>query len=77
MIPYADLERALARWKARLSNKEGATPEPTDEDVEMGTRPHGMDGLPPPRELTGEIDLSDDVVESVDIGRRPARTTRH
>ena len=73
MIPYQDLERALYRWKSR-STKEGATPEPTGED--LGTIPHGKNGLPPPMEHTGEIDLNgvndmnDHIVESVDVGRR-------
>ena len=70
MIPYEELERALARWKNRSSQKEGATPEPTGEVEEMGTAPHSVNGLPPAREQTGEIDLNDDVVESVDVGRR-------
>ena len=66
MIPYEDLERALARWKAR--GREGVTPQPVGEE-EYGAAPH-PDGLPPPTEQTGEIDLSDDIVESVEIRRR-------
>jgi hypothetical protein len=65
MIPYQELERALARWKAR--SKEGATPEPLGEEYDSSAR---AAGLPPPREQTGEIDVSDDVVESVDVHRR-------
>ena len=65
MIPYQELERALARWKARA--KEGATPQPVGEEYVSSGRP---DGLPPPREQTGEIDISDSVVESVDVHRR-------
>ena len=67
MIPFEDLERALARWKSR--GRDGATPEPTGE-VDIGTAPRSMDDLPAPMEQTGEIDLNDDVVESVDIHRR-------
>ncbi|MEA2699359.1 MAG: hypothetical protein QOI66_3630 [Myxococcales bacterium] len=36
----------------------------------MGTAPRSVDGLPAPMEQTGEIDLNDDVIESVDIHRR-------
>ena len=36
----------------------------------MGTAPRSVDDLPAPMEQTGEIDLNDDVVESVDIHRR-------
>lgn len=65
MIPYAELERALARWKAR--ERDGVTPEPVGGEHGIASR---RDGLPPPVEQTGEIDLSDDIVESVDIRRR-------
>jgi hypothetical protein len=67
MIPYEDLERALARWKSRA--RDGATPEPTGEVEELGTLPHNNNGLPPPREQTGEIDIGDEVVESIDVHR--------
>jgi hypothetical protein len=67
MIPYEELERALARWKAR--GREGVTPEPVGEDYGTATAPH-RDRMPPAIEQTGEIDLSDDIVESVDIRRR-------
>jgi hypothetical protein len=70
MIPYEELEKALARWRNRSSHKEGATPEPTGEVEEVGTAPHRVNGLPAPTELTGEIDMNDDVLESVDVGRR-------
>ena len=70
MIPYEELERALARWKNRSSHREGATPEPTGEVDEMGTAPHRVNGLPAPREQTGEINISDEVLESVDVSRR-------
>ena len=65
MIPFEELERALARWKAR--SREGVTPQPVPEEYASGAVP---DGLPPPSEHTGEIDLNDDVVESVDAPRR-------
>jgi hypothetical protein len=77
MIPYEELDRALARWKARAQNaagdpaKEfeasgpsGATPAPV---LAYGAVPDGeaeIEGLPPPPDRTGEIDLGDAVVES-------------
>jgi len=67
MIPFEDLERALARWKSR--GRDGATPEPTGE-VDMRTGSRGVSNLPPPMEQSGEIDLNDDVVESVDLHHR-------
>jgi hypothetical protein len=70
MIPYEELERAQARWKNRSSHKDGATPEPTGEVDGPGTAPLSVNGLPAPREQTGEINIGDDVLESVDVGRR-------
>ncbi len=66
MIPFQDLEKALARWKMR--SREGVTPQPLTE--EYGVAPEGPDGLPPASEQSGEIDLNDDIVESVDVPRR-------
>ncbi len=66
MIPYDELDRALARWKARSQNTstdaarefEESGPVPTmDADAEV-------DGLPAPPDRTGEIDLNEAVVES-------------
>ena len=64
MIPYEDLEKALFRWKSRLHD--GAAPEATGEaEEDLGTGPRYASGFPPPPEQTGEIDMNDEVVESV------------
>jgi hypothetical protein len=72
MIPYEELDRALARWKARSQNVDpdaarafeergaaGATPAPVTMEASAE-----IDGLPAPPDRTGEIDLGDAVVES-------------
>jgi len=61
MIPFSELEKALARWKARKQGGGDATPLPIEA---QGSIPRGVGGLPPPKEQTGEIDLSDESVES-------------
>jgi len=66
MIPYEELDKALARWKTRTQNAaaEGAR----ELEVSGGVPavvPRGVSGrLPPPPDSTGEIDLGDSVVES-------------
>ncbi|HET6280785.1 MAG TPA: hypothetical protein VFH73_07465 [Polyangia bacterium] len=60
MIPFSELEKALARWKNRKQGGD-ATPLPIEA---QGSIPRGAGGLPPPREQTGEIDLTDENVES-------------
>jgi hypothetical protein len=60
MIPFSELEKALARWKSRRQAGEG-TPLPVEA---QGSIPRGVGGLPPPKEQTGEIDLTDESVES-------------
>lgn len=65
MIPFQELEKALARWKSR--SREGVTPQPLPEEYEATP---DIDGLPPPSEHSGEIDLNEDIVESVDVPRR-------
>jgi hypothetical protein len=75
MIPYEELDRALARWKARSQNVDpdaarafeergsaGATPGPVLMEAEEASAE--IDGLPAPPDRTGEIDLGDSVVES-------------
>ena len=75
MIPYEELDRALARWKARSQNVDldaarafeehgaaGATPRPVTMEAEEASAE--IDGLPAPPDRTGEIDLGDAVVES-------------
>jgi hypothetical protein len=62
MIPYAELERALARWKARAHSD--AT-EVGGHDIvhssELGVRP----GAPQPNGTSNEIDINE-LVESYD-----------
>jgi hypothetical protein len=84
MIPYDELDRALARWKART---QGGAVESDHVSVESaavvgavtvvtdgyGSVPQpingaGVNGLPPPSESTGELDLDDGVVESYEEG---------
>jgi len=62
MIPYEELDKALARWKTRTQN---AAAEGARELEVSGGVPRGVSGrLPPPPDSTGEIDLGDSVVES-------------
>ncbi|HEV3030563.1 MAG TPA: hypothetical protein VG319_02920 [Polyangia bacterium] len=66
MIPYEELDKALARWKARAQNAavEGARAYEGSGAV-PAVVPSGVSGrLPPPPDRTGEIDLGDSVVES-------------
>jgi hypothetical protein len=60
MIPYEELDRALARWKARTQGGaadargyESSGPVPV---MDAGAE---IDGLPAPPDRTGEIDLGD------------------
>jgi hypothetical protein len=79
MIPYEELDRALQRWKARAQSGAGAVAAPELEvsaasvmvsasaEIEFeGAVPEGIEGLPPPPDRTGEIDLGDAVVETYD-----------
>ena len=63
MIAYEELERALARWKARRASA------PTDVPaVEAVGEAGSADGtnLPPPPESSAEIQLGDESLESVE-----------
>jgi len=66
MIPYEELDKALARWKARSQNAavEGARAQESSGAIPAAV-PSAVSGrLPPPPDRTGEIDLGDSVVES-------------
>ena len=85
MIPYEELDRALARWKARThggASPETAAPVIDDEsqapvlEAEAGvyeSQPaSGPSGLPRPSDQSGEINLEEEVIETYDedqIGR--------
>ncbi len=63
MIPYAELERALARWKARAhsaANEVGGADivHSTSANVTQGSQPHALTNG-----TTGEIDANE-LVES-------------
>jgi hypothetical protein len=66
MIPYADLERALSRWKARsraggpgVGDSEGGVNHPSgDESIAKESN-----GVPRASDLSGEIDINE-LVES-------------
>ena len=72
MIPYEELDKALQRWKARTQSAaaEAAREFEASGAVSAVAAPQGsvpsgrVDGLPPPPDRTGEIDLGDSVVES-------------
>jgi hypothetical protein len=68
MIPYEELDKALARWKARSQN---AASDAAREFEAAGAVPDGEEtgpvgGLPAPPDRTGEIDIgdADSVVET-------------
>jgi hypothetical protein len=62
MIPYEDLDRALARWKARAHGAAGdLTPQPVVVQTAVSLE---IEDLPAPADRTGEIDLGDAAVES-------------
>jgi hypothetical protein len=63
MIPYEELDKALQRWKARTQNAAVDAAREFEESgaVAVGATP---DGLPPPPDRTGEIEIGDSVVES-------------
>jgi hypothetical protein len=62
MIPYDELDRALARWKARTQSaaKEFEESGP----VVLSEAADELEGLPAPPDRTGEIDLGDGSVET-------------
>ncbi len=62
MIPYADLERALARWKAR--SRSGAT-EVGGHDIVHSSEDAGSHPASLQNGTTGEIDANE-LVESYD-----------
>lgn len=66
MIPYEELDKALQRWKARTQNAAVDAAREFEESgaVTLGAAPAGVDGLPPPPDRTGEIEIGDSVVES-------------
>jgi hypothetical protein len=61
MIPYEELDRALQKWKARTQNAAADAAREFEESgaVAAGAVPGGVDGLPPPPDRTGEIDIGD------------------
>jgi hypothetical protein len=74
MIPYDELDRALARWKARAQGGAADADPYRDHDGDAhGSVPRaiagGVGGLPAPPEQTGEIDLEEAVVESYEDER--------
>jgi hypothetical protein len=68
MIPYEELDRALARWKARSQNASGDAARQFEESGPVPALDAGaeLDGYPAPPDRTGEIDIGDAeaVVES-------------
>jgi hypothetical protein len=66
MIPYEELDRALQKWKARTQNATADAAREFEESgrIAAGSVPAGVEGLPPPPDRTGEIDLGDSEVES-------------
>jgi hypothetical protein len=63
MIPYEELERALARWKARRASAPADAPPVAAVGGSDGT---GENALPPPPESSAEIQLGDESLESVE-----------
>jgi hypothetical protein len=68
MIPYEELDRALARWKARSQSGMTDAAKEFEERGVSGAVPAyeeaEIEGLPAPPDRTGEIDLGDAVVET-------------
>lgn len=62
MIPYEDLERALARWKTRRAGTVEAAPVPREDDERT---PSGIlaGAAYLDKDSTGELDLSDAEVD--------------
>ena len=58
MIPYAELERALARWKGRAHNEVGGQDIVHATSAHHGSQPHALTNG-----TTGEIDANE-LVES-------------
>jgi hypothetical protein len=62
MIPFEELDKALARWKARGQNAAVDAGREFEAVGDSGATPVPV-GLPAPPDRTGEIDMGD--VESV------------
>ena len=62
MISYAELERAIARWKARMSGApqqvEPAASGTVQTEVPVSTAPEGADGETAPEGAVGEDSFS-------------------
>jgi hypothetical protein len=65
MIPYEELDKALARWKARTQNSsvDAAQEFEASGAVPADAANGGSGGFPAPPDRTGEIELGD--VEAV------------
>jgi hypothetical protein len=61
MIPYEELDRALARWKARSQNASGDAARQFEESgpVPAMAAEAELGGYPAPPDRTGEIDIGD------------------
>src|SRR5258708_1965541 len=83
MIPYEELDRALARWKARTH---GGAVSDSSGSIEIGSGAtvvavavsvaavdYEVEGLPPPTEQTGETDLGAPVVRSYEEDKNSTR----
>jgi len=63
MIPYEELERALARWKAKTQSAAGAPEEATEHVVqEMDAAPNGVNNHN--GDQGAEISLEEEVIET-------------
>ena len=77
MIPYEELDRALARWKARthggtvaeapapVTEVDNLTPEMEAEPEEMAPQSNGLHNG---TDQAGEINLEEEVIETYDDG---------
>jgi hypothetical protein len=72
MIPYEELDRALARWRGRAQGGGGGAVDTTHEVTDSAATvvseyPTGSNGVPGRTgDHTGEIDLESQVVETYD-----------
>ena len=83
MIPYEDLERALARWKVRTQAAAGMAVDEGEQAVhevqEMDAEPDAPTMPAPPRngarrpppEQSGEISLEEEVIETYEGDEEP------